>query len=102
MIIYIDLIRLFVPRFTLTEVFKLCKVANPTVRLRAHYDVITTCIIQNRRHDEAHSAVGSTSAVQQWRMLDLPFSGLAVARQSLQLAFHIVDYRMHVLAIIWS
>jgi len=30
------------------------------------------------------SAVGSTLAVQQWKMLDPPFSGLSMARHSLR------------------
>ena len=68
----------------------------PTVRPRAHYIVIISCVIQSRMHGSketfsvlserqmtivffsVQSAADSTLSVQRWKMLDPPFSGLSV------------------------
>jgi len=77
----------------------------PTVRPRAHYIVTVlyhACVIRSSMHGwkeafsvlgeremsieffSIQSAAGSTLSVQQWKMLNPPFSGSSVARHSLR------------------
>ena len=82
-------------------IINFCIAQTPTVRPRAHYIVSISyvlfgavCTIEEERFVlvekqllilffSVQSAVGSTLAVQQWKMLDPPFSGSSVARHSL-------------------
>jgi len=74
----------------------------PTVRPRAHYIVIISCVIRSSMHGwketfsvlserqmsimffSVKSAAGSMRSVQRWKMLDRPFSGSSVGRHSLR------------------
>ena len=98
-----------------------CIAQTPTVRPRAYYIVIISWVIWSSMYDwrgtfsvldekqllilffSVQSAVGSTLAVQQWKMLDPPFSGSSVSRHSLCIycisaLFH---YRFSVHACVW-
>jgi len=74
----------------------------PTVRPKAHYVVIISCVIRSSMHGwketfsvlgerqmsivffSVQSAAGSTLSVQQWKMLDPLFSGSSMGRHSLR------------------
>jgi len=90
------------PALTLLTLTIIYIAQTPTVRPSAHYIVIISCVIRSSMHDwrgtfsvlgekqllilfsSVQSAVGSTLAMQQWKMLDPPFSGSSVAWHSLR------------------